>query len=139
MIISYAPIHHVEEYDGQKLCDQERAQEIAAVADRHEVFTRLNADGDTSYLETPVSLESLTLSLRSTLVFMDWTDQKRWCIYTEFLADLKESNIGYLLHEVDTDLEMALLYTLLPGGDDPYSLSRVDVEYRISAAQSESR
>lgn len=132
MIISYAPIHHVEQFEGQEAYDTARAEKITAVAYRHRVFTCLNADGDTSYLEAPLALASLTFSTEGAPKLADPAEEKSWRTYVGFLADLEESNIGHLLYEVETNREWALLRTLLLGGEDPCTLSHVDVEYRIS-------
>lgn len=128
MITSYMPIHHEEQYEGQYNFERARADQVRRVAEQHDVTVREKSDGDTSYLDTYVYTPELGEGddranpvLRETAL---------WETYVEFLMDLEASNLGYLLHEVDTEAEYELVETLLYIGDDSCSLRYADVDYR---------
>lgn len=125
MIRSYIAIHHDEEYEGQYEFDMARARQVARLADEHGINRRYRGDGDTTYLDTFVKVPSVESGPG-----LSAADDERWTGYIEFLAALEDSNLGYLLHEVETEAEKALMETLTDTGDDSPSLGYVDVDYR---------
>lgn len=133
MITSYMPIHHVEHYHGQYDFERARACQVRRVAEQHGVTVRIKPDGDTSYLQTYVYVPELDEGEKSTSP--DLREEVLWEPYVEFLMDLEVSNLGYLLHEVDTEAEYELVESLLYIGDESpralaCSLRYVDVDYR---------
>lgn len=129
MIRSYIAIHHDEDYEGQYEFEASRARQVARLADAHGVHRRYRGDGDTTYLDAFVKLPSV----ESGSGISD-DDDDRWTGYIEFLTALEDSNLGYLLHEVDTEAEKALVEDLMDTGDDSPSLRYVDVEFRNCSA-----
>lgn len=131
MITSYMPIHKEEHYEGQHDFERARANQVRRVAEQHDVTVREKSDGDTSYLETYVYTPELGQGDERTNPIL--REAVLWEPYVDFLMDLEVSNLGYLIHEVDTEAEYELVESLLYIGDDSSSLRYVDVDYRISA------
>lgn len=128
VITSYMPIHDDEQYEGQHDFERARALQVRRTAESHGIPVRLKPDGDTSYLETRITLERLENGMSP--ADLDRTDDELWRKYVQFLMDLEDSNLGYLIHEVDTTTEYELVEDLLYIGDDSCSLRYVDVDYR---------
>lgn len=125
MIRSYMAVHREEEYDGQYEFDKARARQVARLADAHGVDHRFRRDGDTTYLDAFVKLPSVESGSA-----LGEADDGRWTAYIEFLTALEDSNLGFLLHEVDSEAEKALMQSLEDTGDDSSSLRYVDVDFR---------
>jgi len=133
MIVSYTAIHHDLEDPVGAAFETSRAALIKRRAHARGVSTRMNHDGDTSYLETYIHLPSLeTVSPEDPGQYpaMSDADDGLWSSYTEFLMELEDSNLGYLWHEAETISEKVLLEELRDTGDDSPSLACVEVEYR---------
>ncbi|MDN5698601.1 MAG: hypothetical protein L0G70_11615 [Rubrobacter sp.] len=118
-------IHHAEDYEGQYEFEAARARQVARLADEHGINRRYRRDGDTTYLDAFVKLPSVESGSG-----LSDADDERWTGYIEFLAVLEDSNLGYLLHEVETEAEKALVEGLTDTGDDSPSLGYVDVDFR---------
>ncbi len=125
MIRSYMAIHNEQEYEGQYEFEAARARQVARLADEHGIDRRYRRDGDVIYLDVAVDIPSV----ESGSCLGD-ADEDRWVEYVEFLQALEDSNLGYLLHEVETEAEKALVEGLTDTGDDSPSLGYVDVDYR---------
>lgn len=132
MIVSYMAIHHDQEYQSQGSYEKARAEQVRHLAARHGVPVRDNPDGDTTYVEASISLQNLGNSTDPDTV-LDAGDEALWGSYVEFLMALEDSNLGYLLHEVDKEAEKDLVEGLADTGDDSPSLKYVDVDYRVEA------
>lgn len=126
MIRSYMAVHHDEEYDGQHEFEAARAREVSRLAEAHGIEHHFRTDGDTTYLDASVKLASV----ESGSAALGEADNDLWSAYVEFLMALEDSNLGYLLHEVDTSAEKALVQSLEDTGDDSSSLRYVDVDLR---------
>lgn len=61
---------------------------------------------------------------------MDGEDDHAWSDYVDFLTDLEDSNLGYLLHEVQTRAEKVLVEDLGEAADDSPALGQVYADYR---------
>lgn len=131
MITSYMPIHNEEHYEGQYDFETARACQVRRVAEQHGVRARLKPDGDTTYLETYVYVPELQKGVDPAASKLQ--EDVLWKPYVDFLMDLEIFNLGYLLHEVDTEAEYDLLESLLYIGDESCSLRYVDVDYRGSS------
>lgn len=135
MITSYLPIHNEEQYEGQYDFERARAGQVRRIAELHGVKVRLKHDGDTSYLEAHVRLTTLGTATGEGEDTLDRDDEELWSKHVTFLIALEDSNLGYLLHEVDTEAEKRLVEELIDIGDDSpralaCSLKYVDVDYR---------
>ena len=130
MITSYMPIHHAEaeQYEGQHDFERARAFQVRRTAELHGIPVGLRPDGDTSYLETHLTLQGLTEGMSPS--DLDPKDDELWARYAGFLMELEDRNLGYLIHEVDTEAEYELVESLLYIGDESCSLRYVDVDYR---------
>lgn len=134
MIRSYVAVHHDEEYDGQYEFEKARARQVARLADAHGIDHRFRRDGDTTYLDASVKLPSVESGPE-----ISDSDDEFWTAYIEFLQALEDSNLGYLLHEVDTEAEKALVEDLVDIGDDSPSLRYVDVDFRPPEKRGDAR
>lgn len=133
MIISYTAIHHDLDDPIRSMFETSRAALIRERAEIRGVNTRMNHDGDASYLEAYIELPSLkeqTTEEIGQYVPMAGEDDHAWSDYVDFLTDLEDSNLGYLLHEVQTRPEKVLLDDLGETGDDSPTLGQVYVNYR---------
>lgn len=111
MIVSYLPIHHDEEYEGQHDYETARADQVRTVAEAHGVGVHDKPDGDTTYVESHLTLESVAKADTDGSLLEDG-DYDLWEAYAWFLTDLERSNLGYLVHEVDYRAEQELLEEL---------------------------
>lgn len=138
MIISYMPIHQAEaeDYEGQHDFEEARAFQVWRMAEYHDVPTWQTSDTDTTYLGVYVSIPAVKEG--GGPAGLDLCEAETWDRYVEFLMDLEASNLGHLLHKVDTEAEYELVESLLYIGDDSpralaYSLRYVDVDYRAGS------
>lgn len=133
MITSYMTIHHDEEYESQESSDRKRAVRIKHFAAIYDIPIRHKADGDTTYVEASLRLPSLLKTRGCTqdpAKLLEQGERNLWRWYARFLLSLENADLGYLLHEVDTETERFLLEGLLPTNDHYFSLGSVDVAYR---------
>jgi hypothetical protein len=133
MVISYVAIHNDLDDPMRSMFETSRAVLIRERAEIRGVNTRMNHDGDTSYLEAYIDLSSLQEQAAEDIgqyPTMDDQDDHDWTGYVDFLMDLEDSNLGYLLHEVQTRAEKVLVENLGETNDDSPALGQVYVDYR---------